>query len=209
MPLKFISTQRRINNLKIRTFRRYILFRCHMPSGLAGAVRSRHVHQLKQTTHVSCGSLTLFNITDITNSLAEPHFKATRRVIGELLKVNTANWRAFPLKYKVFNKYNTSRIKNGLWTAVSGSTRLITIFFYWIKERNKKKTIQVKPRSEKVFLLNSGRRKYSSPAVDTIRFPSDFGIWWQSSCSKSQVYHYGEYSFFLSPLSYQSYSFLP
>ena len=27
---------------------------------------------------------------------------------GELLKVNTANWPAFPFKYKVFDKFNTS-----------------------------------------------------------------------------------------------------
>ena len=53
----------------------------------------------------------LFSVTDITNSQAEPHFKATRRVVGELLKVNTANWLAFPLKYKFFDKYNSSTIK--------------------------------------------------------------------------------------------------
>ena len=47
----------------------------------------------------------LFSVTDITNSQAEPHFIATRWVIGELLKVNTANWLAFPLKNKVFDKY--------------------------------------------------------------------------------------------------------
>ena len=40
--------------------------------------------QLKQDTHVRCGLPTLLDITDITNSLAEPHFKASRRVIGEL-----------------------------------------------------------------------------------------------------------------------------
>ena len=50
---------------------------------LQGAVRSRQLHQLKQRTHVGCGLLTLFNITDITNPLAEPQFKATRWVIGE------------------------------------------------------------------------------------------------------------------------------
>ena len=53
----------------------------------------------------------LFNITDITNSLAEPHFKVTRWVLGELLKFNTANWLAFPLKYKAFDEYNTSTTK--------------------------------------------------------------------------------------------------
>ena len=66
------------------------------PGGLQGAVRSCQVHQLKQDTHVGYGLPTLFNITDITNFQAEPHFKATRWVIGELLKFNTANWLAFP-----------------------------------------------------------------------------------------------------------------
>ena len=66
------------------------------PAGLQGAICSRQVHQLKQSTHVGCGLPMLLNIKDITNSLAEPHFKATRWVIGELLKVNTANWLAFP-----------------------------------------------------------------------------------------------------------------
>ena len=121
------------------------------PAGLQGAVHSCQVHQLKQGTHVGCGLPMLFNITDITNSLAEPYFKATRWVIGELLKFNTANWLIFPLKCKAFDKYNTFTTRKKIWTAVFGSTRLITIFFYWIKERNKKKTIWVKARSEKVF----------------------------------------------------------
>ena len=50
----------------------------------------------------------LFNITDITNSLAEPHFKATRWVLGELSKFNTANWLAFP----IFDKNNTTKKKD-------------------------------------------------------------------------------------------------
>ena len=101
------------------------------PAGSRDAVRSRQVHQLKQGTDVGCGLSTLFNVIDITNSRAEPHFKATRWVIGELSKVNTANWQAFPLKYKVFDKYNSfTTKKKGLWTAVFGLTRLITVFFY-------------------------------------------------------------------------------
>ena len=79
--------------------------------GLQGAVCSRQVHQLKRGTHIGCGLPTLFNITDITNSLAEPHFKTSRWVIGELLKFHTANWLAFPLKCKAFDKYNTSLTK--------------------------------------------------------------------------------------------------
>ena len=66
------------------------------PAGLQGAVHSRQVHQLKQGADVGCGLLMLFNVTDITNSLAEPHFKATRWVIGELLKFNTTNWQLSP-----------------------------------------------------------------------------------------------------------------
>ena len=89
------------------------------PVGLQGAVRSRQVHQLTHSTEVGCGLLTLFNVTDITNSLAEPHFKATRWIIGELLKVNTAKWIAFSLKYKVFDKYNTSQQKRTLNCRVS------------------------------------------------------------------------------------------
>ena len=82
-------------------------------AGLQGAVRSYRDHQLTQGTDVGCALPTLFNVTDITNSLAEPHSKATRWIIGELLKVNTANWLAFPLKYEVFDKYNASE-KKGL-----------------------------------------------------------------------------------------------
>ena len=79
------------------------------PAGLQGAILSCQVHQLKQGADVGCGLLMLFDITDITNSLAEPHFKATRRVLGELLKFNTAKWVAFPHKYKVFDKYNKEK----------------------------------------------------------------------------------------------------
>ena len=81
------------------------------PVGLQGAVRSRQVHQLKQGSHVGCGLSMLFKITDITNSKAEQHFRATTWIIGELLKVNTANWLAFLLKYEVFDKFNTSTTK--------------------------------------------------------------------------------------------------
>ena len=56
------------------------------PVGLQGAVPSRPVHQLTQGTDVGCGLMMLSNVIDITNSLAEPHFKVTRWVIGELLK---------------------------------------------------------------------------------------------------------------------------
>ena len=79
--------------------------------GLQGAVRSLQVHQLKQGTQVDCSFPTLFDITDITNSLAEPQFKAFRLVIAELFKFNTANWLASTHKYKSFDKFNTSTTK--------------------------------------------------------------------------------------------------
>ena len=91
------------------------------PAGLQGAVRCRQVHHLKQGVDVGCGLPTLFNVTDVTNSLAEPHINATRLVIVELLKVNTANWRDFPHKYKVFDKYNTSTTKKSLSCGVSAN----------------------------------------------------------------------------------------
>ena len=79
------------------------------PASLQGADRSRQVYQLKQGTDVGYG-LPNASVTDITSSLAEPYFKATRRLIGEL-KVNTGNYLGFPLKYKVFDKYNSSTAK--------------------------------------------------------------------------------------------------
>ena len=147
------------------------------PAGLQGAIRSCQVHQLKQGPHVGCGLLTLLNFTDITNPLAESLFKATRWVLGELLKVNTANWLAFPFKYKAFDKYNTSTKKKKrtldcrVWVnKINNNIRLLN------KRKKQIKTIQVKVRNEKVFLLNGGRWEYSSSVVDTVRFPSDFGI---------------------------------
>ena len=125
------------------------------PAGLRVAVRSLQVHQLTQGTHVGCGLPTLFNVTDITNSLAEPHIKATRWVIGELLKVNAANRLAFPLKYKVFDKKNTSK------TTTKTKTLNCRVWFNKInknifllnkRKKQRKKTIEVKVRSEKVFL---------------------------------------------------------
>ena len=49
----------------------------------------------------------LFSVTDITNSPAEPHLKATRRIIGDQIKLNTANRLHFPHKHKVFDKHNS------------------------------------------------------------------------------------------------------
>ena len=124
---------------------------------LKGAIRSRQVHQLKQDTHVGCGLPTLFNITDITNSLAEPHFKVTMRVKGELLKVNT-------------RKLSPSNTRPSTNTILPQQKRTLNLNCrVWVNKinnnillLNKRKkqpppTIQVKARSEKVFLLNSGR----------------------------------------------------
>ena len=100
------------------------------PAGLQGALRSRQFHQLKQGTHVGCDLPTLSNITDITNSIVEPHFKVTRWVIGELLKFNTANWIAFPIEYKAFEKYNIRLQKKTLNCRVWVNKIKITILFY-------------------------------------------------------------------------------
>ena len=78
-----------------------------MPSGLAESYLFPPSPQVNTGhTDICCGLPTLLNVTDITNSRVESHSKATRLVIGELLKVNTANWLAFPLKYEVFDNKN-------------------------------------------------------------------------------------------------------
>ena len=59
----------------------------------AGAVPSHQVHQFMPAPTLAVVCRTLSNVTDITNSRAEPYFKSTRRLLGELLKVNTANWQ--------------------------------------------------------------------------------------------------------------------
>ena len=82
-----------------------------MPSGLARCCSIPPSPPVNAGHYVGCGLLKLFNVADITNSQAESHFKATRQVLGELLKVNTANWSAFPLKYKVIDKHNSSTRK--------------------------------------------------------------------------------------------------
>ena len=61
------------------------------PAGLQGAVRTRQLQQLTQSADVDVVCWTLFSVTNITTSRVEQHFKATRRVVGELLKVNTDN----------------------------------------------------------------------------------------------------------------------
>ena len=79
---------------------------CYAAMCLAGLQGAKSTSKCREPT-LAVVCRTLFNVTDTTNSQAEPHFKATRRVLGELLKVNTANWLAFPLKYKVFDKHNS------------------------------------------------------------------------------------------------------
>ena len=56
------------------------------PAGVQDAVRSHQVNQLTQSTDAGYGMPTLFNVTDITNSLAEPNFKATRWVMVWIIK---------------------------------------------------------------------------------------------------------------------------
>ena len=136
----------------------------------------------------------LFNITDITYSLAEPHFKATRWVISESLKFNTANRPAFPPQIQCLRQiqyfYNKKRTLNcRVWVNKINNNILLLN-----KIKKQKKTILVKARSDKVFLLNSRGWEYSSSVVDTVHFPSDFGIWFQTLSLSL-----GEYSLFLSP----------
>ena len=103
-----------------------------------------------QTLAVVCW--TLFGVTYITNSLAEPHFKATRQVVGELLKVNTANWVAFPLKYKIFEKQFFTIKKWTLNCRVWVNKINNNILLLNKRKKQRQKTIPAKVRSEKVFL---------------------------------------------------------
>ena len=76
------------------------------PAGSQGAVRFRQVRQLMQTLAVVCR--TLFSVTNTTNTQAELHFKATGRVIGELLRVVclhlSATWQLFMRLHPVMNE---------------------------------------------------------------------------------------------------------
>ena len=82
------------------------------PAGLQGAVRSRQVYQLKQGTHVGCGLPTLYyRYHQLPSWIPFRWIIGELLKLGELLKFNTANWQAFPLKYKAFDKYNTSTTK--------------------------------------------------------------------------------------------------
>ncbi len=95
--------------------------------GLKGAVRS--TNKCRAPT-LAGDCQTLFNVTDITNSQAEPHFKATGRVISEMLIVNAANWVAFPTQIQGLRQIQFFQNKKVLRTAVFWLTRLTTIFFY-------------------------------------------------------------------------------
>ena len=78
-----------------------------------------------------------------------------------------------------------------------GLTRLITIFFYWIKERNEDKNDSSKSQeweslsvsrkepplkypylelSPHKISVNGGRWESGLTTVDTVRFPADYGI---------------------------------
>ena len=116
------------------------------PAGIQGAVRSRQVHQLKQGTNV--GRM-LFNVTDITSSLAEPHFKATRRLLGELLKVNTATL-SFPPQIQGLRQIQFFHNKKMTLNCRVCLNKIND------NKRNREKTIQIKVRSEKVFLYLGG-----------------------------------------------------
>ena len=71
----------------------------HVSIGLAGYRSFPPSLPVKAGHTRGLGFANAIYITDITNSRAKSHFKATRWVIGELLKFNTT----FPLKYKAFD----------------------------------------------------------------------------------------------------------
>ena len=152
----------------------------------------------------------LFNITDITNSLAEPHFKATRWVLGEFLKFNTPHWLAFPLKYKAFDKYNTSTttkkrtLNCRVWVTKINNNILL------LNKRKKRKKKNNSGKSQEWESLSSKWRKVRIQFVSRYG-PLSFRLWDSMTEPVLEIssLSLGEYSLFLSPLSYQSYSFLP
>ena len=142
------------------------------PAGLQRAVRSRQVHQLKQGTHVGNGLPTLSNITDITNSLAEPHFKATRWVIGKLLKFKTSSppSNTMPSANTILRQQ-----KKTLNCRVWVNKIKITIFFYLTK-RKKQETIQVIARARKFSFKGRKVKTQFVRVVGTVHFRSDIGV---------------------------------
>ena len=80
------------------------------PAGLQGAVPPSPLVNAGHRRWLVCW--TLFSVTDTTNSQAQPHFKATGRVRGELLRVNTGNWRTFPAQIQGLRQIQFFHNKN-------------------------------------------------------------------------------------------------
>ena len=124
---------------------------------------------------MGCGLPMLFNITDITNSRAETHFKATKWDIGELLKFSTANWLAFPSNTILSQQKKKQTLNCRVWVNKINNNILLLN-----KRKNpppKKTTKNNSGKSQaRESFLNGGRWKYCSSAVDTVSFPSDIGI---------------------------------
>ena len=109
------------------------------PSGLPSAIRPRQVHQFKQGTHVGCCLPMLFDITDITNTLGEPHFKATRGVIGELLKSTRLTGELSPSNIRLSTKAIHSQQEKTLNCYVWVNKINISILLVNKRKKQKKK----------------------------------------------------------------------
>ena len=89
----------------------YIYFRRHVPSGLAGCcsfppsppVNAGHTLWLWFAERYL---MLQISPTPLWNHILKP--------LGELFKVNTANWLGSLFKYKIFDKYNSFTIKKTL-----------------------------------------------------------------------------------------------
>ena len=129
----------------------YILLRCHVPCGLAEC----QVHQLMRRWLWFVERYLMSQISPTPK--VEPHFKAISRVLGELLKVRTANWLASPLQIQGLQQvqlfYNKIRTLNcRVWVNRINNN----ILLLHKRKKQKSKTVQVKVRSEKVFLYPGG-----------------------------------------------------
>ena len=122
---------------------------------------------------MGCGLTNVIWCTHITNFLAEPSFKATRWVIGELLKFYTANWQAFPSNTR--SSTNTILLQQNMTLNCRVLVDKINSNIILLNKRNKKekrrkKNNSGKNRSEKVFLYLGGE-------ISVSRTRSPFNVW--------------------------------
>ena len=133
--------------------------RRHVPSGLAGCCSFPPSPPVNAGHRRWLWSAECYLVSQISPA---PKWDHILKLLGEL-EVKHQELKQLTDQLSPSNtRSSTNTIlpqQKGLWTAVFGLTRLITIFFYWIKKetkKNKEKTIQVKFRSEKVFLYLGG-----------------------------------------------------